>query len=619
MMELALDTELTREQREYLTTVKSSADSLLSLINDILDFSKIEAGRLDFERVEMSIRDTLGEIMQMLAHRASERGLELAYRIKPEVPAWVTGDPGRLRQIVVNLVGNGIKFTEKGEVVLEVEKEAESESAVTLHFTVRDTGIGIPPEKLKLIFEAFTQLDSSTTRRHGGTGLGLAITRRLVELYGGTIWAESEPGRGSTFHFEIPFGRADERLRRTWPHGPEALRDLKVLVVDDNKTMRTIFDELLKSWGMTPATVAGGKQALEALEHAHASNDSFELVLLDLQMPEMDGFSVAREIRARWPSDAPKILLLSSSAQRGEAARCRDMGIAAYLSKPVKQSELLNTILRVMSRDGDEAAEPGLVTRYSIRKGRGGMRILLAEDNAVNRLVATRLLERFGHEVFSALNGREAVAMAEHDAFNLVLMDVQMPEMDGLEATRAIRQREKVTGKHLPIIAMTAHAMKGDREKCLDSGMDDYLTKPVQSNALQALLKKYEPAAANRAGADLQKSNWDPAKALERVGGSQEVLGELIVLLEEECPKILDAIRAGIARQDAKAVEFAAHSLKGAASYFFASPVVDAARELEMTARDKKLVDAPSLLARIETEAQKLLEELEAYARKVPS
>ncbi len=617
MVELALDTDLTREQREYLATVKTSADSLLTLINDILDFSKIEAGHLDFEKVDMSIRDTLGETMNTLAHRANERGLELACRIKPDVPAWVTGDPGRLRQIVVNLIGNAIKFTEKGEVVLEVEQQAESESSVVLHFQVRDTGIGIPPEKIGLIFDAFTQVDSSTTRKHGGTGLGLAITRRLVELFGGQIWAESEPGRGSTFHFTIPFGRADEKVRHTWPHAREALRDMKVLVVDDNRTMRTILDELLKSWGMAPQSVAGGEAALEALELARTSGAPFPLVLVDLQMPGMDGFSVAREILTRWQIDAPKILMLSSSAQRGEGARCREMGIAAYLSKPVQQSELLNTISDVMSIDG-ETQDSKLVTRYSIRKGRTGMRILLAEDNAVNRLVATRLLEKLGHDVLSALNGREAVQMAGHDAFDLALMDVQMPEMDGFEATRAIREREKSTGKHLPIIAMTAHAMKGDRERCLDSGMDDYLTKPVHTVELRALLKKYEPAAAE-AGEGAPEPIWDAARALERVGGNQEILNELIVLLEAECPKMLGEIRAAIGKKDPKAVELGAHSLKGAASYFFAPTVIAAARELEKEAHEKTLENAGALFAQIETEAGKLLEELEAYTRKVPS
>ena len=618
MVELALDTDLTPEQREYLATVKSSADSLLTLINDILDFSKIEAGHLDFVKVDMSIRDTLGETMHTLAHRANQRGLELACRIKPNVPAWVTGDPGRLRQIVVNLIGNALKFTEKGEVILEVEQESESESSVVLHFKVRDTGIGISPEKIGLIFEAFTQADSSTTRKHGGTGLGLAITRRLVELFGGQIWAESELGRGSTFHFTIPFGRADEKVRRTWPHAREALRDLKVLVVDDNQTMRTILDELLKSWGMAPQSVAGGEAALEALEMARTSGAAFALVLMDVQMPGMDGFSVAREILTRWQNDAPKILMLSSSAQRGESARCREMGIAGYLTKPVQQSELLNTISHVMLID-EETKDPGVVTRYSIRKGRTGMRILLAEDNAVNRLVATRLLEKLGHDVLSALNGREAVQMAGHDAFDLALMDVQMPEMDGFEATRAIREREKSTGKHLPIIAMTAHAMKGDRERCLDSGMDDYLTKPVHTVELQALLKKYEPAATVAASEAEPEPIWDAARALERVGKNQEILNELIMLLEAECPKMLDSIRVAIGRKDPKAVELGAHSLKGAASYFFAPSVIAAARELEKEAHEKTLENADALFAQIETESQKLLEELEAYTRKVPS
>jgi two-component system sensor histidine kinase/response regulator len=631
MIELALDTDLTREQREYLTTVKTSADSLLTVINDILDFSKIEAGKLEFENVDMSIRDTFGEMMRTLAHRAHERGLELACRIKPDVPAWVTGDPGRLRQIVVNLIGNAIKFTTKGEVVLEVEKGPEDPDNVALHFAVRDTGIGIPPEKLSVIFEAFTQADASTTRRYGGTGLGLAITRRLVEMYGGRIWAESESSRGSTFHFTARFGRASEATGLRRPDNLEILRGARILVADDNQTMRTILDELLKTWGMAPTMVTGGGPALEAIARSRALNEPFAMVIADVQMPGMDGFSLAREILGRYPQDAPKILMLSSSAERGEGARCREMGIAAYLSKPVQQSELLNLILKVISRDAG-GAEPGLVTRYSIRKGAGGMRILLAEDNAVNRLVATRTLEKLGHNVLIAVNGREAVEMAQREAFDLALMDVQMPEMDGFEATRAIREWEKKTGQHLPIIAMTAHAMKGDRERCLEAGMDEYLTKPVLSADLRAVLKKYESAPANvapaprktaapepKASRDATGAIWDPARSLRRVEGNQELLGELIVLLERECPKILAEIRDGVAKLDAKAIELGAHSLRGAASYFFAGSVMDAARELETAAREKKLAGAAALLSKIESEAQKLLGELEEYMRKVPS
>ena len=620
MVELALDSELSREQREYLTTVKTSADSLLTVINDILDFSKIEAGKLEFENVEMSIRDTLGETMRTLAHRAHERGLEFACRIKPDVPSWVIADPGRLRQVVVNLIGNAIKFTEQGEVVLEVEKVAEDDKTVTLHFAVRDTGIGISMDKLSLIFEAFTQADTSTTRQYGGTGLGLAITRRLVEIFNGQIWADSEVGRGSTFHFTARLERAAESSRREIQDDPKMLSGMKVLVVDDNQTMRTILDELLKNWGMAPECVASGAAALEALERAKAANEAFALVIADVQMPGMDGFSLAEEIRRRYPEGGPKILMLSSSAQRGEGARCREAGIAAYLSKPVQQSELLNTILRVMARE-IETADPGLVTRYSIRKGSGGMRdaakrkghILLAEDNAVNRLVATRMIERRGHDVLVAVNGREAVEMAADEAFDLVFMDVQMPEMDGLEATRAIREKEKTTGRHLPIVAMTAHAMKGDRERCLDAGMDDYLTKPIRTPELIEILKRY------MATSEPPETAWDAKQALERLSGNRDLLAELIILFEAEGPKILAEAQAALASHDGKTLERAAHSIKGAAGYFFAGEVVATARELELQARKSDLAGAAVLIGRLSDQMRRMLAQFEAYSRKVPN
>ncbi|MGC1686668.1 MAG: response regulator [Candidatus Acidiferrales bacterium] len=612
MVELTLDTELSDEQREYLATVKSSADSLLTVINDILDFSKIEAGKLDFEKVELSVRDTLGDTMRTLAQRAHQRGLEFACRIKPDVPAWVTGDPGRLRQVVVNLIGNAIKFTEQGEVVLEVEKVAEDERTVTLHFAVRDTGIGIPPAKLSLIFEAFTQADTSTTRQYGGTGLGLAITRRLVEIFKGQIWAESEVGRGSTFHFTARLERVVDSAQRDSQDDPQILSGKKVLVVDDNQTMRTILDELLKSWGMAPECVTSGALALEALERAEASNESFALVITDMQMPAMDGFSLANEIRRRYAKSGPKILMLSSSAQRGEGARCREAGIAAYLSKPVQQSELLNTILHLMAH-GNETAKPGLVTRYSIRKGSGGMRILLAEDNAVNRLVATRIIEKSGHEVLAAVNGREAVEMAEDTTLDLVFMDVQMPEMDGLEATRAIREREKTTRRHLPIVAMTAHAMKGDRERCIEAGMDDYLTKPIRTPELLEVLKRYMSKS------EPPVTTWSAEQVLERLGGNHDLLAELITLFETEGPKTLAEVQTALASHDGKSLERAAHSLKGAAGYLLASEVVAKARELELKAKNSDLAGAAVLVDQLSEQMRRVLAEFEAFTRMVSS
>ncbi|MFZ0636057.1 MAG: response regulator [Candidatus Acidiferrales bacterium] len=628
MTELALDTSLSQEQREYLATVKSSADALLVVINDILDFSKIEAGKLEFENIAFSVRDSIGETMRTLAFRAHQRGLEFACRIKPDVPAWVAGDPGRIRQVVVNLIGNAIKFTERGEVALEVEKEREDAESVTLHFTVRDTGIGIAPEKQKLIFEAFTQADSSMTRQYGGTGLGLAITRRLVEMMGGSIWAESQPGRGSTFHFTARLGRSTETADAASAADPRMLEGLRVLVVDDNLTNRVILDEMLKSWGIVPTAVESSAAAMEALENAWPTEQRFNLVITDAQMPEKDGFELAEEIHQRFPGDVPKILMLSSSAQRGEGARCREVGIAAYLSKPVQQSELLSAILGLLAKP-QNIDEKQLVTRHSIREGRAGMRILLAEDNAVNRLVATRLLEKNGYDVIVAVNGREAVELAASEVVNAVLMDVQMPEMDGIEATKAIRDREKETGRHLPIIAMTAHAMKGDRERCLNAGMDEYLTKPIRTPELLAILQHYAAKAAPTAEPTTEivaaassgraEDSWDVAKTLEHVAGDRDLLCELIGLFETECPRLVEEIRAAVASKTAKSLEVGAHTLKGAASNFAAGPVAAAAKELEMMGRNGEFANAPEVVVRLEREAQRLLGELETFARKVPS
>ena len=491
MSELLLETELNSEQREFLGMVRSSGESLLAVINDILDFSKIEAGKLDFDAIEFNLRDSLSATVKTLSLRAHEKGLELVCQIPPDVPDKLVGDPGRLRQVVVNLVGNAIKFTERGEVVFRAEMESKGETEVSLHFSVADTGIGIPAEKLSRIFEAFTQADNSMTRKFGGTGLGLTISARLVEGMGGRIWVESEPGQGTTFHFTVNLGLRKDASRGPIPREAVNLRDMAVLVVDDNATNRRLLQEILSSWQMRPTLADSGRAALAALKLAREAGERFPLLLVDAQMPEMDGFALVERIKRNPELTGATIMMLTSAGLRGDAVRCRELGIHAYLTKPITQAELLEAIQLALGTAAREEAQPTLVTRHTLRESRKQLRILLAEDNAVNQVLAVRLLEKQGHTVTVAGDGREALAALEKQAFDLVLMDVQMPVMDGFEATAGIRSQEKATGAHIPIIAMTAHAMKGDRERCLAAGMDGYIAKPIQPKELYETLERF--------------------------------------------------------------------------------------------------------------------------------
>ncbi|MFI5394789.1 MAG: response regulator [Candidatus Binatia bacterium] len=516
MTELALNTELSVEQREYLGMVKSSADSLLTVINDVLDFSKVEAGKLTLEEETFALRESVGDTMKSLGIRAAAKGLELACRVSPDVPDLLIGDAGRLRQVLVNLVGNAVKFTARGEVVVEVALAndagqtgdqfageardipdhpatplCDAPVAVELRFAVRDTGIGIPAEKLPTIFQPFEQADRSTTRQYGGTGLGLSISVRLVELMGGRIWAESEVGVGTVFHFTTRCSVAEESPARPTATPTATLEALPVLVVDDNATNRRVLYEMLSHWRMRPTLADGGIAALTELKRATRLKQPFPLILLDAQMPEMDGFQLVERIKTDPELSGATIMMLSSADLPGDAARCRALGVNAYLAKPIKQSELLDTILLVLGE-----SLPCAPRQVEAESGSGAprLRILLAEDNVVNQRLVVRLLEKRGHTVVVANNGREALT-ALHDApFDIVLMDVQMPEMDGFETTQAIRQQEELTGTHLPIIAMTAHAIKGDEECCLAAGMDDYISKPVDLQKLFEVIRRVTPA-----------------------------------------------------------------------------------------------------------------------------
>jgi two-component system sensor histidine kinase/response regulator len=491
MTELVLDSDLNDDQRECLNIVKGSAESLLIVINDVLDFSKIEAGKIDLDPVHFNLRDRLEESVKALALRAHAKGLELLVEVQREVPDFVVGDPVRLGQIVTNLMGNAIKFTETGEVALYAALEdPASDGGIRVRFDIRDTGIGIPEDKQSLIFEAFAQADGSTTRKFGGTGLGLTISTRLVKMMDGNLWVDSQPGQGSCFHFTACFETAGEMEQPNPDHA--RLIGMPALVVDDNGTNRRILTELLWLWQMRPASAASGIEALGMLRQAAERGDPFSLVLTDCHMPGMDGFDLAARIRSSPHLTEAVVMMLTSGEQSGDIKRCRELGISAYLTKPVRRAELRSAIVRVVTGRPVPSMAPTLARGAgAAAPAKAKMHILLAEDNIVNQRVAVRILEKEGYRVVVASNGVEALkAMQDHN-FDLVLMDVQMPEMGGFEATANIRRNESPGGTHIPIIAMTAHAMTGDRERCLAAGMDDYISKPARATALIELVEKY--------------------------------------------------------------------------------------------------------------------------------
>jgi two-component system, sensor histidine kinase and response regulator len=611
MTELLLDTELTAEQQESLDLVKSSTEGLMRVINDILDYSKIEAGKLDLDPVEFQLRDALEDTLKTLALRAHRKGLELTCDIAEDVPARVIGDPGRLRQIVVNLVGNAIKFTEKGEVVVRAQLRNHTAGGFQLHFEVADTGIGISAAKQELIFDPFAQADGSTTRRFGGTGLGLTISSRLVALMGGTISVESQLGQGSTFHFDAHFGRPQTPAVERPSITPARLRGLRVLVVDDNATNCRVLTGMLRMWGTRPTAVDGGRPAVAELRRAAAAGEPYPLMLTDAMMPEMDGFMLVEELR-KDPSLAPHtIMMLTSADRQADAQRCRRLGMSAYLVKPVKADELQIAILAALSGATRESrpalSTPDVSNITGATTAPRSARILLAEDNPVNQRVALHILQKGGHSVLAVNNGREAVEAHKREDFDLVLMDVQMPEMDGFEATDAIRTRERITGRHLPIIAMTAHAMKGDRERCLESGMDDYVAKPVHAAELLRVIQKFaETAAAPIAAAPPVENNdvlvFDRQSALDRVSDEEELLNEVIQLFLGDAPNRMAEIRASLEQGDPKRLEISAHSLKGAAGYVGADRMARQALKLEESGRRANLSQALNEFRQLERE-----------------
>jgi signal transduction histidine kinase/CheY-like chemotaxis protein/HPt (histidine-containing phosphotransfer) domain-containing protein len=611
MMQLALDTPLTPEQREYLRSVLQSADALLDLINQILDFSKVESGRLDLEEVGFVLHELLAEVTAPLAVAADQKGLELILRVAPDVPESLTGDPTRLRQTLVNLVSNAIKFTERGEVVVGISAVDVGPEQALLRFSVKDTGVGIPVEKQRAVFEAFTQADSSVTRQHGGTGLGLTISSRLVRLLGGQLELESERGAGSEFHFTIPLTRCDGEAGP----GEEAMASLegvRVLVVDDNRTQREALLERLAAWKLeayaAPDLSAARRCVAEAMDRARP----IQVLIVDSVLPGEDALEGASRLTGR---DGPRVLaLLAASNQVHEAARCRELGIGRYVVKPVRALALLDALLAVLGEESwlapaqadPDAAGTGLIPP---------IRILLAEDHPVNQRLTVGLLEKQGHSVHVVATGREAVAAIDAGDFDLVLMDVQMPEMGGLEATRRIRAMGG-RASTIPIIAMTAHAMQGDRERCLEAGMDGYVSKPVQLSALLAELRRVMGLASGPP-AVTQFSSAEPSsppdELLQRFAGDMELLGEVAALFRESCPGRLAALRAALDAGDAPTVEALAHGLKGSAANFSCDQVVETARRMEELARAGRLEQVSAALPELERLVDALLHSLAVY------
>lgn len=575
MTELALDTELTRQQREYLNMVNLSARTLLTVINDILDFSRIEAGKLELDSKPFLLRDTVGDTVKTLGIRAEEKGLELICHIAPDVPLAVDGDATRLRQILINLTGNAIKFTAAGEILVEVSRVSPTEDTIELQFLVRDTGIGIPEEKQEKIFKAFEQADSSTQREYGGTGLGLAISTRLIEQMSGRLWLESTPGQGSSFYFTAKFGRAEVE---DTPQ-PVDLAGLRALVVDDNATNRLILEETLKNWRMRPTCATGSSAAMAALWTGFAESDPYKLLLLDARMPEVDGFQLAAQISHIPQFSGVTVMMLSSGLPSEQLRRCEDLHISSILSKPVTQSDLLDAIVQAMS---SSKTTPETV---SVReRAAHPLRILIAEDNPINRLVATGILDKRGHHLVCVENGEEAVRVSGRESFDLILMDVQMPVMDGYRATSEIRAR----GSRVRIIAMTAHAIRGDRERCLAAGMDGYVTKPVVREELLAMVEQTVPAGGGDA-VNIAGKLYDRAHLITIVGDDPALIGELIKEYCRTIPILIDLVKTAMADNDSERFADAVHSLRGGVAPFGAKSIVELTQSMEAWALHAEL------------------------------
>ena len=616
MTELALDTELTTDQREYLDAVKNCAESLMFIINDILDFSKIEAGKLTLETVDFGLRRLIADTVKPLAVRADQKGLEVMLRVRPDVPDRLTGDPTRLRQILANLVGNAIKFTDRGEIVVTVSQEQSTEDTHHLHFEVSDTGIGIPGDKQALIFEAFSQADGSTTRKYGGTGLGLSIAQQLVKMMKGRLWLDSESGLGSRFHFTAVFGEGTETPEIAIPS--LSLKGLRVLVVDDNATNRRILEEVLTHWGAAPILASGGMEALARIKRAEEGGEPVQLALLDVNMPEMDGFMLAERMRDESSASSPAILMLSSSDHSNAVERCRELSLSAYIVKPITQTDLYVAMLNAL--ESVPRAEPARPKAAVVSADSRKLRVLLAEDNPVNQKLAMHLLEAAGHTVWLAPNGARAVELHRSEPFDLICMDLQMPVMGGLEATQLIRQLEEARGTKTPIIALTAHAMQGDRQRCLEAGMDGYVSKPIRREELRDEIERVlegSPVHPLTAESDIRPvasgkaiPNDVEEPIQRRFQGDDDLLRQLAVVFLEDYPERVAAIADALDRGQSDVLARAAHTLKGSVSVLSENGPTLVVRQLEAAARAGDLPRAAALYADLERQMERLKENL---------
>ena len=604
MLDLVIDSPLTESQREFLAMAKSSADALLAIVNDILDFSKIEAGRLELEAARFNLGDSLWSTVSALGVRAEEKGLELIIRLAPEVPQILIGDAARLRQVLINLVGNAIKFTPRGDIVVTVSVASRVDVGIELEFSVSDTGIGIPADKLPSIFEAFTQADASTTREYGGTGLGLAISHRIVGAMGGRMWVESDPGRGSTFSFRARFGALPAGASGDQPAvGEVGLSGVRALIIDDNATNRMILEETLLRWSMRPVVADGAEAAAKILDAAGERGERFAVVLLDAHMPKVDGFMLAERMRSHKALESASVMMLSSGDRVRDAERCRGVGIEDYLVKPVLPAALRSAIVRALVRGHGGSEKSGAPELTATP--RRALRILVTEDNAINQQLAKSLLERRGHTVEIAANGFLALAALERAEFDGVLMDLQMPGMSGLEATVAIRKHEQGTGARIPIIAMTARAMPGDREQCLAAGMDGYLAKPVRPDEMYAMIEKLAGAPSpTNAGSDHVPVGLDAQQLIAVTDNHLSLISTLLRVFIDTTPPMLAELDAALAARVVTGVEQRAHALKGMFGGVAATGAAACAGKLEALARRGSLDGAERIRGELEVEVR---------------
>jgi PAS domain S-box-containing protein len=623
MTELALDTALSDQQREYLEMVLGSAGALLETINSILDFSKIEAGKLELEEVDFTLWETVTGVLKPLALTARNKGIELLYDEGPDVPERLRGDPGRLRQVLLNLVGNAVKFTEDGSVRMTINRVGSTDDEVRLRFDVADTGIGIPSDKLDHIFGSFNQVDGSTTRRFGGTGLGLAITSGIVSMMGSRVVVESQVGEGSTFSFEAGLGWASEE-GRPLPDAPENLTGLRAIAVDDDEANLRIMVEFAERLGLVVTASASGSEALGALDAAYGNGAPIEIALIDCQLPDMGGFELAEAIRDDERFRDIVLVAFTAAGRPGDGARCAELGIASYLMGPLAPAELRDALSMTMRR-GRAARERGeLVTRHSLREARLNLKVLVAEDNRVNQRLVIHLLERFGHACRLATTGLEVLQAYAEESFDVILMDIQMPDMDGIEATSLIREQEITNGTYTPIVAMTAHAVLGDRERFIGDGMDDYISKPISRDRLRAVLRSFGPGAEVRKApsrpapeAGAPTTSFDRATLMERTDSDSGLIRTLVEIFETDRPRLLAEIQAAIERDDAEALHRAAHTLKGALGAFGARAAYSLAERLERLGRDGSphhakadYLELSTLVSDLEDDLRRLVEEL---------